>query len=50
MITNLLKNTSIQDAAEIIGHKNIKSTLAYKRYALNKKEILNLLNKIDKPT
>ena len=48
MITNLLKNTSVQDAAEIIDHKDIKSTLAYKRYALNKKEIQNLLNKIDK--
>ena len=48
MITNLLKNTSVQDAAEIIGHKDIKSTLAYKRYALNKKEIQSLLNKIDK--
>lgn len=48
MITNLLKNTSVQDAAEIIGHKDIKSTLAYKRYALNKREIQNLLNKIDK--
>ena len=36
MITNLLTNTSVQDAAEIIGHKDIKSTLAYKRYALNK--------------
>ena len=47
MITRLLKNTSIQDTADIIGHKDIKSTLAYKRYALNKIEIQNLLNKID---
>ena len=39
MITNLLKNTSVQDAAEIIGHKDIKSTLAYKRYTLNKNGI-----------
>ena len=50
MITNLLKNTSVQDAAEIIGHKDIKSTLAYKRYTLNKMEIQDLLNKIDKKT
>ena len=48
MITNLLKHTSVQDAADIIGHKDTKSTMAYKRYVLNKTEILNLLNKIDK--
>ena len=47
MITRLLQNTSVQDAADIIGHKHIKSTMAYKRYALNKTEIQNLLNKID---
>lgn len=39
MITNLLKNPSVQDALEIIGHKDIKSTLAYKRCTLNKIEI-----------
>ena len=32
MITRLLKNTSLQDAADIIGHRDIKSTMAYKRY------------------
>lgn len=48
MIFRLLKNTKLQDAAAIIGHKDIKSTMAYKRYTLNKKEIENLLNKIDK--
>lgn len=48
MISRLLKNTTVQDAADIIGYKDIKSTMAYKRYALNKKEIQNLLNKIDK--
>lgn len=47
MISRLLQNTTIQDAADIIGHKDIKSTIAYKRYALNKKEIQKLLNKID---
>lgn len=47
MITRLLQNTSVQDAADIIGHRDIKSTMASKRYALNKKEIQNLLNKID---
>ena len=47
MISRLLQNTTIQDAADIIGHKDIKSTIGYKRYALNKKEIQKLLNKID---
>ena len=47
MITRLLQKTSIQDTADIIGHKDIKSTMAYKRYALNKKEIQTLLNRID---
>jgi integrase len=47
MITRLLKNTSAQNAADIIGHRDIKSTMAYKRYALNKEEIQDLLNKID---
>ncbi len=46
MITRLLQNTSVQDAADIIGHKDIKSTMSYKRYALNKTEIQDLLNKI----
>nr|WPV72646.1 putative integrase/recombinase protein [Navicula sp.] len=48
IISKLLQNTSVQDAANIIGHRDIKSTMAYKRYALNKKEIKDLLNKIDK--
>jgi len=47
MITRLRQNTSVQDATDIIGHRDIKSTMAYKRYALNKKEIQNLLNKIN---
>ena len=47
MISQLLKNTSVQNAADIIGHKDIRATMAYKRYALNKKEIQKLLNKID---
>ena len=47
MISKLLQKTSAQNAADISGHKDIKSTMAYKRYALNKREIQNLLNKID---
>ena len=40
MVSQLLKNTIVQNAADIIGHKDIKSTMAYKRYALNKKKII----------
>ena len=47
MISKLLQKTSAQNAADIIGHRDIKSTMAYKRYALNKQEIKRLLNKID---
>lgn len=46
VITNLLKVTSVQNTAEIIGHKDIRSTMAYRRYALSKEEIQNLLEKI----
>lgn len=41
MIRQLLKNTSVQNAADIIGHKDRKATMAYKRYALNKKKFKN---------
>ena len=47
MISKLLQKTSAQNTADIIGHRDIKSTMAYKRYALNKEEIQRLLNKID---
>jgi len=47
MVSQLLKDTSVQNAADIIGHKDIKYTMAYKRYTLNKKKIHKLLNKID---
>ena len=46
MISKLLQKTSAQNTADIIGHRDIKSTMAYKRYALNKEEIQRLLNKI----
>ena len=38
MITNLFKVTSIQKAANIISHTNIKSTMIYNQYALTKNE------------
>jgi len=48
MITNLLKVTSVQNTASIIGHSDIRSTMSYNRYTLSKTEIQNLLNKINK--
>lgn len=47
MITNLLKVTSLQKAANIIGHADIRSTMTYNRYALTKNEIQELLDKIN---
>ena len=47
MISKLLQNTSVQNAADIIGHRDIQSTMAYKRYALNKKEIKESIESID---
>ena len=44
-LISLLIVTSVQNTANIIGHsyiidhRDIKSTMTYKRYALNKKEI-----------
>lgn len=48
MITNLLKVTSVQNSADIIGHADIRSTMSYNRYALSKTEIQNLLDQINK--
>jgi len=48
MITNLLKVTSVQSTADIIGHSDIKSTMSYNRYALSKAEIQGLLDQINK--
>ena len=47
MITNLLKVTSVQKAASIIGHADIRSTMTYNRYALTKNEIQKLLDNMD---
>jgi integrase/recombinase XerD len=46
MISNLLKRTSVQHAAQIIGHNDIRSTMSYQRYALSKEEIQRLLEEI----
>lgn len=47
MITNLLKVTSVQRAANVIGHSDIRATMNYNRYALSKKEIQDLLDQIN---
>ena len=36
----------VQNTADIIGHEDIRSTMAYRRYALSKEEINDLLEKI----
>lgn len=46
VISNLLKHTTVQNAADIIGHNDIRSTLSYRRYALSRTEIQDLLDKI----
>ena len=50
MITNLLKITSVQNTANIIGHSDIRSTMIYNRYALSKNQIQDLLYKMETNT
>ncbi len=47
IITNLLKITSVQNTASIMGHSDIRSTMSYNRYALSKIQIQELLDQID---
>jgi integrase len=45
LITQLLRTgTSLEATADIIGHKNILSTLRYNRYSLNNQEKIDRLN------
>lgn len=39
MVSNLLKVTTLQNTAGIIGHTDIRSTTAYEKYALPADEI-----------
>ena len=48
MITNLLKITSVQNTASVMGHADIRSTMSYNRYSLSKTEIQNLLDQLEK--
>jgi integrase len=50
MITNLLKVTSVQNTANIIGHSDIRSTMIYNRYALSKNQIQDLLEIMETKT
>lgn len=47
MITNLLKVTSVQNTASIMGHSDIRSTMSYNRYAISKNQVQELLDQID---
>lgn len=46
VISSLLQQTSVQHVAQIIGHNDIRSTLMYARYALDKKEIQELFDRL----
>lgn len=46
VISSLLKLTSVQHVADIIGHDDIRSTLKYTRYSLSKGEIQKLMDKV----
>ena len=50
MITNLLKVTSVQNTANIIGHSDIRSTMIYNRYVLSKNQIQDLLEIMETKT
>lgn len=47
MISNLLKVTSVQNTAGIIGHTDIRSTTAYSRYALPADPIKTILTQMN---
>jgi integrase/transposase InsO family protein len=40
-ITKLLKTMSVQKVAEIVGHADVESTMAYQRYAIGKQELID---------
>ncbi|MFT4645726.1 MAG: hypothetical protein ACI8ZX_002144 [Planctomycetota bacterium] len=46
VISNLLKITTVQNTADIIGHEDIRYTITYIKYTLSKEEINGLLEKI----
>jgi integrase/recombinase XerD len=46
LVTALLKLTTVQNVASIIGHSDVKTTMKYNRYSLTKTEISDLLTKM----
>lgn len=46
-ITHLLKYAPVQQAASIVGHRDIRSTIAYNRYVPDRKRVIELLEKQD---
>jgi hypothetical protein len=42
-----IERDSDQNTADIVGHRDIRSTMAYKRYALSKEEIQKLLDNME---
>jgi integrase/recombinase XerD len=47
VISTLLKITTVQNVANIIGHDDIRSTMRYRRYSLSKQEIQELMEQIN---
>lgn len=43
--TSLLKHAPIEKVANLIGHRDIRTTLMYNRFIINKKEAMNYLEK-----
>lgn len=43
--TSLLKHAPLEQVAEIIGHRDIKTTLRYNRYRANREECVNWIVK-----
>ena len=46
VISSLLKVTTLQNVASIIGHDDIRSTMQYRRYSLSKAQIQALMQQI----
>ena len=44
-VSSMLPHSSVQDAQQIIGHKDVRSTMAYARYELKESNKLKILSK-----
>lgn len=45
-VSRALERVSVQEAAQLIGHKSITSTMAYNRYTLNKEKKMKILDQM----